>query len=76
MYGVSVCVVNSHLAAHDHNQLARVEGYNTILGSHIFAQKVPYLLYIGKHYRYRYVGEYCRYRYRFLGQYCRYRYVG
>jgi hypothetical protein len=39
IYGVSVCVVNSHLAAHDHNQPARVESYNTLLGSHTYANK-------------------------------------
>lgn len=44
IYGVSVCVVNSHLAAHDHNQLARVESYNTVLGSHTFAHKETELI--------------------------------
>ena len=39
IYGVSVCVLNSHLAAHDHQQAARVESYNTVLGSHTFANK-------------------------------------
>lgn len=39
IYGVSVCVLNSHLAAHDHNQQARIEGYNTVLGSHTYANK-------------------------------------
>jgi hypothetical protein len=42
IYGVSVCVVNTHLAAHDHAQLARVEAYNTVLGSHTYSHKVRY----------------------------------
>jgi hypothetical protein len=32
--------VNTHLAAHDHAQLARVEAYNTVLGSHTYSHKV------------------------------------
>lgn len=36
IYGVSVCVLNSHLAAHDHFNQARIDSYNMVLGSHTF----------------------------------------
>lgn len=39
VYGVSVCVLNSHLAAHSHFNQERIESYNTILGSHTFSDK-------------------------------------
>ena len=37
VYGVSVCVVNSHLAAHTQHNQARLDSYNNILGSHTFS---------------------------------------
>ena len=55
VYGVSVCVLNCHLAAHTHmNKVSnesyvsivttcsvqdRIEGYNTVLGSHLYSNK-------------------------------------
>ena len=39
MYGVSVCVLNCHLAAHHHANSQRLEGYNNILGGHTFNNK-------------------------------------
>jgi hypothetical protein len=47
---VSVCVVNSHLAAHDHNQQQRVESYNNVLGSHTFAHKAGVFTLVNKQY--------------------------
>jgi hypothetical protein len=31
-----VCVLNSHLAAHDHNNQIRIDGYNTVMGTHTY----------------------------------------
>jgi len=39
MYGVSVCVINSHLDAHHHQNQLRIDNYNYILGSHMFSNK-------------------------------------
>jgi len=39
LYGVSVCVLNSHLAAHDEFNQARIESYDNVLGTHAFANK-------------------------------------
>ena len=39
IYGVSICVLNSHLAAHSHFNKERIESYNNILGSHTFSDK-------------------------------------
>ena len=39
VYGVSVCVVNSHLAAHAQFNKERIESYNNVLGSHTFKNK-------------------------------------
>lgn len=36
VYGVSVVVLNSHLAPHDHQNQIRVDSYNHILGVHTF----------------------------------------
>lgn len=36
VYGVSVCLVNSHLAAHDGHLDERVASYNTIVDSQKF----------------------------------------
>jgi len=38
VYGVSVCVLNSHLAAHDHQNQARIDSYDTILAGHTYRQ--------------------------------------
>merc|ERR1711872_877895 len=38
VYGVSVCVLNSHLAAHDHQNQARIESYDTVLGGHTYSR--------------------------------------
>jgi len=39
LYGVSVCVVNSHLAAHDQFLQARLDSYNTIIDGHTYSQQ-------------------------------------
>ena len=39
IYGVSVCVINSHLAAHTQFNKERIESYNNILGGHTFNDK-------------------------------------
>ena len=39
LYGVSVVVVCSHLAAHGHMNHERIASYNTILGSHKYSNK-------------------------------------
>lgn len=37
IYGVSICVVNTHLTPHDHLLADRILDYNTILTSHTFS---------------------------------------
>ncbi|XP_076303656.1 inositol polyphosphate 5-phosphatase K [Lasioglossum baleicum] len=37
IYGVSICIVNSHLTPHDHLLADRISDYNTILTSHAFS---------------------------------------
>jgi len=44
VYGVSLCVLNSHLAAHDEFNQARIESYNTVLGSHAFSERETELI--------------------------------
>jgi len=44
IYGVSVCVVNSHLAAHQQFYQDRVESYNTVLGSHLYSTEETELI--------------------------------
>ena len=39
IYGVSVCVINSHLAAHSHFNKERIESYNNVLGGLTFSNK-------------------------------------
>jgi len=36
IYGVSFCVLNAHLAAHAEFNEARVDGYNRIMGEHLY----------------------------------------
>lgn len=38
-YGVSVCVVNSHLAAHDHQLDERIKDFEKIVDEHKFHLK-------------------------------------
>lgn len=35
-YGVSVCIVNTHLTPHDHLLADRISDYNTIVTDHTF----------------------------------------
>ena len=44
MYGVSMVVVCSHLAAHSHMNHERIASYNTILGSHKYSNKQTELI--------------------------------
>jgi len=44
IYGVSVCVLNSHLAAHDHFNQARIDSYNMVLGSHTYKDQATELI--------------------------------
>ena len=37
MYGINMCVVNTHLTPHDHLLADRIVDYNTILTSHSFS---------------------------------------
>merc|ERR1719334_2167703 len=37
VYGVSICVVNCHLAAHEEFYQDRVDSYNSVLGSHLYS---------------------------------------
>ncbi|XP_033323124.2 inositol polyphosphate 5-phosphatase K [Megalopta genalis] len=37
IYGISMCVVNTHLTAHDHLLADRISDYNTILANHTFS---------------------------------------
>lgn len=39
-YGVSICVVNTHLTPHDHLLADRIADYNTIVTDHTFT--APY----------------------------------
>jgi len=39
LYGVSLCVLNSHLAAHDHQNQIRIESYDTVLGGHTYTNE-------------------------------------
>ncbi|XP_046427714.1 inositol polyphosphate 5-phosphatase K-like isoform X1 [Neodiprion fabricii] len=39
IYGVSICVVNSHLTPHDHLLAERISDYNVILNQHLFTTK-------------------------------------
>ncbi|XP_015597321.1 inositol polyphosphate 5-phosphatase K isoform X2 [Cephus cinctus] len=46
LYGVSVCIVNTHLTPHDHLLADRIADYNTILKEHAFnAPDTPNILY-------------------------------
>lgn len=46
IYGVSICIVNSHLAAHEEFYQDRVESYNNVLGSHLYStQETELILY-------------------------------
>lgn len=36
IYGVSICVVNTHLTPHDHLLADRIADYNTIVTDHTF----------------------------------------
>ena len=44
IYGVSVCIVNSHLAAHEQFYQDRVDSYNTVLGSHLYSTEETELI--------------------------------
>lgn len=44
MYGVSIVVLCSHLAAHSHMNHERIASYNTILGSHKYSHKQTELI--------------------------------
>jgi len=44
VYGVSICVLNSHLAAHDHQNQLRIESYDTVLGGHTFSHPATELI--------------------------------
>ncbi|XP_078044692.1 inositol polyphosphate 5-phosphatase K [Augochlora pura] len=37
IYGISMCIVNTHLTAHDHLLADRISDYNTILANHSFS---------------------------------------
>lgn len=39
LYGISVCVVNTHLAAHEEFLQSRLDSYNTIIDGHTYEQK-------------------------------------
>eukprot|EP00088_Acartia_fossae_P057104 TRINITY_DN6657_c0_g1_i3.p1 TRINITY_DN6657_c0_g1~~TRINITY_DN6657_c0_g1_i3.p1 ORF type:complete len:340 (-),score=89.24 TRINITY_DN6657_c0_g1_i3:477-1496(-) len=39
VYGVSVCVLNSHLAAHDHQNEMRIMSYDMVLGGHTYSNE-------------------------------------
>lgn len=41
---MSVCVLNSHLAAHDHQNQLRLQSYDTVLGGHTYQQPSPELI--------------------------------
>lgn len=46
VYGVSVCVVNTHLTPHDQNLAARIEDYNQIVsGTNFSRQKETNLIF-------------------------------
>jgi len=54
IYGVSICVINTHLTPHDHLLADRISEYNTIMTDHTFT--VPYtsrILYHEYEYLYR-----------------------
>ncbi|XP_043273810.1 inositol polyphosphate 5-phosphatase K-like isoform X2 [Venturia canescens] len=36
IYGVSICIINTHLTPHDHLLADRISDYNTILRDHVF----------------------------------------
>lgn len=45
LYGVSMCFVNSHLSAHDHNLKLRIDEYNKIVESIVFKhEETPNIL--------------------------------
>jgi len=44
IYGVSVCIVNCHLAAHEEFYQDRVESYNNVLGSHLYSTEETELI--------------------------------
>lgn len=39
LYGVSICVINSHLAAHDHMLEERIKDFEKIVDEHKFHVK-------------------------------------
>jgi inositol-1,4,5-trisphosphate 5-phosphatase len=39
IYGVSFCILNSHLAAHPEFNQARIDSYNKIMGEHLYTGK-------------------------------------
>ena len=46
LYGISMCFVNSHLSAHDHNYESRVTEYNKIVQSLTFkTRETPNIFY-------------------------------
>jgi len=44
VYGVSVSIVNCHLAAHEQFYQDRVDSYNNVLGSHLYSSKETELI--------------------------------
>eukprot|EP00092_Neocalanus_flemingeri_P025806 GFUD01027972.1.p1 GENE.GFUD01027972.1~~GFUD01027972.1.p1 ORF type:complete len:457 (-),score=93.79 GFUD01027972.1:300-1670(-) len=44
IYGVSICIVNCHLAAHEQFYQDRVDSYNTVLGSHLYSTEETELI--------------------------------
>jgi len=44
LYGVSVCVLNSHLAAHTQFNQDRIDSYNSVLGGHGYSEKETELI--------------------------------
>jgi len=44
IYGVSICIVNAHLAAHEEYYQDRVDSYNNVLGSHLYSTEETELI--------------------------------